>query len=128
MAGFGTLDSRWTVDGTPIYAPTAKSVDIEHDNIVTSGSGRTESGYMHIRWVRRDITKVNMEWEKLTGNEKEYLLNLMQGKEFTFRFWDGRQKEIRGYVGKTTYTLDRTDSYASQGGLYRNVKIDVVEM
>lgn len=126
--GLGTLDPDWAVNGTPIYAPTANKVDFDHDNIVSDDSGRVESGFMHIRWVRPDVLKINLVWDKLTGNEKDHIKNLMQGKEFEFTYWDNGRKVMNGYCGKVSYTLDRTDLHEDEGGVYRNIRANVVEI
>ena len=43
----------WAVNGTPIFTPS--EVEIDHDNMVSSDSGRVESGEMYITWIRGDI-------------------------------------------------------------------------
>lgn len=126
--GYGTLDPNFKINNTRIYSPTEGGVQIDHDNIVSSDSGRMESGKMHIRWVRRDVIKVSMTWDKLTGNEVNYLKNLMQGKEFTFHYYDNGEKTIQGYCGKITYTLFSAKKKQSEGGTYKNVQANVVEM
>lgn len=125
---FSELDSAWTVNGTPIYRPPKDGVVIEHDNIVSPDSGRDEAGYMHIIWVRPDITKVNFTYEKLTGNQVAYLKALMQGKEFTFTYEDNGTKTINAYVGKMSYGQRRLDLFPEEGGVYTKVQVNVVEM
>lgn len=123
----GKIDSRWAVNGQAIYVPSDAS--IEHDNIVSPDSGRMESGVMHITWIRGDVRKVIMTYKWLTGSELRTLVNLMQGKVFTFTFEDaGASKVMSGYTGKITYKQKNLSLYASEGGLYEDVKIDVVEM
>ncbi len=80
------------------------------------------------RWVRRDIRKVSLTYNALTGAEKDYLRNLMQGKDFAFTYYDnGVQLISSGYVAKMTYKGHSTALYASEGGVYTDLKIDVVE-
>ena len=43
------ISARWAVNGSSIYAPTSSV--ITNDNIVSSDTGRTESGHMNITWV-----------------------------------------------------------------------------
>lgn len=126
---YSELDNGWTVNGTPIYRPSEGGVNIGHDNIVSSDSGRDEAGYMHIRWVRTDVRKVSFTYNKLTGNQVAYLVNLMQGKEFTFAYEEaGGRESFPGYCGKITYDQKRLDLYADEGGVYTNVQVNVVEM
>lgn len=125
---FAVLDNAWTVNGTPIYRPPQSGINISHDNIVAPKSGRDEGGYMHIIWVRPDVVKVSFSYSKLTGNQVQYLMNLMQGKEFVFTYEDNGIKTINGYCGKITYDQKNLSSYANEGGVYENVKVNVVEM
>lgn len=125
---YSELDNAWTVNGTPIYRPSADGVHIDHDNIVAPKSGRDEAGYMHIIWVRNDITKVSFTYEKLTGNQVTYLRNLMQGKEFVFTYEDDGVKSINGYTGKISYDQRNLALHPEAGGVYTNVQVNVVEM
>lgn len=124
----GTLDTNgyWAVDDSAIYVPSG--IEIEHDNIVTPDSGRMESGYMFITWVRNDVRKVNLTYDKLTGAEVEYMLNLMQGKTFTFTYYDNGIKTMDAYCGKCSYEQKNLSVYPDEGGMYKNFKINVVEM
>lgn len=116
----------WAVDGTPIYVPT--SVTIENDNIVSSDSGRVESGRMYISWVRPTVRKIKLTFEKITGFEVAYMHNLMQGKEFSFTYYDNGIKTMDAYAGKDSYTLTNLSVYPGEGGLYTDYTIDVIEM
>lgn len=126
--GYGKLDPNFKVGSSKLYSPSEDGVQIDHDNIVSSDSGRTESGKMHIRWVRRDVKKVSMTWEKLTGNEVAYLVSLLQGKSFTFHYYDNGAKSMQGYCGQVTYTEHNLDKRSSEGGVYKNIQANVVEM
>lgn len=125
---YSVLDDKWRVNGTPIYRPAMNGVNIAHDNIAASDSGRDESGYMHIRWVRTDVVKVSLTYPKLTGNQVTYLVDLMQGKEFTFTYEDNGSKSIYGYTGKITYDQQLLNHHADEGGTYTNVQVNVVEI
>lgn len=116
----------WAVNGTPIYVPD--SINIGHDNVVSSDTGRTESGVMHITWVRRDVRKVELTYEKLTGAEVAYMRNLMQGQEFTFTYYDNGIQSMSGYTGKCDYDQKDLSQYADEGGLCKDFKVNVVEM
>ncbi len=124
----GKLDTqgRWAVNGRAIYIPS--EVEIQHENMVSSDSGRVESGEMHITWIRTDIRKVNMTFKYLTGDEVDYMLNLMQGQEFTFTYVDNEITTISAYVGKCSYKQKTLALYESEGGLYTDFKINVIEM
>lgn len=116
----------WAVDGTPIYVPS--SVTIENDNIVSPDSGRVESGKMHITWVRREVRKINLVFDHITGAEVAFMHSLMQGKEFTFTYYDNGVKTMEAYAGKDSYTQKNLVNYPSEGGEYKEYKINVIEM
>lgn len=116
----------WAVDGTPIYVPS--SITVENDNIVSSDSGRVESGLMYINWVRNTVRKIKLTYEKITGAEVAFMHNLMQGKEFTFTYYDNGIQTMSGYCGKDSYTQHNLGSYTSEGGEYRDFSINIEEM
>lgn len=119
---------RWAVNGTPIYVPT--SVQIEHTNVAAEDSGRTEDGVMHITWVRRDVVKVHLKYSALTGAECDFMRSLMQGKEYTFTYYDNGVHTINAYTGDNDYTIYSTNDkiYGTEGGLYQDMSIDAVEL
>ena len=115
----------WKVNNDPIYIPDA-DVSITHSHIASSDSGRDESGYMHIIWLRPDVYKVGLRYALMTGPELNYMRTRMQGKEFSFTFADeGTVKTIQGYSGEITATL-----YTQLDGvnIYKDVAINVVEL
>lgn len=130
----------WAVstDGTnwtPIYVP-APNIKIEHTNVASADSGRTEDGKMHINWVRRDVRKVNLVYNAISGAEKATMENLMQGKEFYFRYLDPHYEgesllthaSFYGYVGESNYQYYSSVHYASEGGIFTNFSINVIEI
>lgn len=125
--------SNWAVsfDGgstwTGIYVP-APNIKYEHTNVASSDSGRTEDGRMHINWVRTDVRKVNLVYNSISGNEKDIMMNLMQGKEFRFRYWDNGPKEFDGYCGESNYEAYSSVHRANEGGIYTNFSINVIEL
>lgn len=126
--GVGKLATNgwWAVNGTPIYIPS--DVEIDHDNMVSSDSGRVESGDMHITWIRGDIRKVNLTFKYLTGNEVAFMTNLMQGREFQFTYYDNGYQTITAYAGKCSYKQHNLTLFPNEGGLYTDFKINVIEM
>lgn len=135
--------SEWAVstDGeswTPIFVP-APNTKIEHTNVASSDSGRTEDGQMHINWVRRDVRKVNLVYSAISGAEKALMESLMQGKEFYFRYVDphieivnGTETLVKvdsfyGYVGESNYQEYSSVHYESEGGIFTNFSINVIE-
>lgn len=139
---------KFTENGTwyPIYIP-APNIVIEHTNIASADSGRTEDGYMHINWVRRDVRKVNLVYNAISGNEKHYMEYEigdigMQGHEFWFRYQDGKTVntgteqepvwtknvvEFYGYVGESKYQYYSSVHRPEEGGIYTNYTINVIE-
>lgn len=126
--GFGVLDDNWKVNDNKLCLPSAGKPKFSHDNIVSSNSGRTESGKMHIRWVRRDVLNITLTWDKLTGDEKDRIVKLLQGKTFTFTYWDNGKKTMPAYCGKVDYELESMERYADEGGIYKNITATVVEI
>ena len=127
----GVLDTKgyWAVDGTPIYVPHTPC-KIEHSNVMGSSTGRDETGYMHFDWLRRDVRKVFLAYNALTGSEVAYLENLMQGKTFVFTFWDGTSvKTMNAYVGESSYDFyNYADDYLGGEKIYTNFSMHVIEI
>ena len=116
---------EWMVDSNHLYIPSA-GIRVEHTNLAGSSSGRTEDGIMHIDWVRRDIRKVNLQWKVLTASELDYILGLMQGKEFILTFKDrGRVQTMFAYSSESSYTYY---SAALGEDIYTDVSINAIEM
>lgn len=116
---------EWMVNDSPLYIPS-KGIRVEHSNLAGSSSGRTEDGVMHIDWIRRDIRKVNLQWKVLTGTELNYILSLMQGKEFTLTFKDrGVVQKMNAYSSESSYTYY---SAALGEDIYTDVSINAIEM
>ena len=116
----------WMVGTSHIYVPSTPC-KVEHSNVVGADSGRDETGIMHIDWVRRDVRKVYLHYNAITKTELAYLMNLMQGKEFTFKFIDqGSVQTIYAYVGESSYEFYSYSS-AYDEGVYTNFEIHVVE-
>lgn len=114
----------WMVGSTHIFVPSTPC-KIEHSNVTASDTGRDESGYMHITWLRRDVRKVYLTYKAMTGTELNWLMNLMQGKEFTFTFLeDSYTYTMNAYVGECNY---ESYSYAIGDKVYTNVSINVIE-
>lgn len=124
----GILDTKnhWMVGTSHIYVP--QGFKVEHTNVASADSGRTEDGVMHITWVRRDIRKCYFTFNVLTGNEWSYMLNLMQGKEFTLTYYDNGVKTMNGYCGECNYEVYAETIREDEGGLYRNISINVEEI
>jgi hypothetical protein len=116
---------EWMVNNDHLYIPSA-GIKVEHSNLAGSSSGRTEDGVMHIDWIRRDIRKVNLQWSVLTARELDYILGLMQGKEFTLTFKDrGRVQTMSAYSSESSYTYY---SAALGEDIYTDVSINAIEM
>jgi hypothetical protein len=124
MAKLDTL-GEWMIDDKHLYIPSA-GIQVSHSNLAGSSSGRTEDGVMHIDWIRRDIRKVHLQWKVLTGSEMDYVMGLMQGKEFTLTFRDrGRVQTMRAYSSESSYTYY---SAALGEDIYTDVSINAIEM
>lgn len=115
----------WKVNDEPIYVPDAE-IDIQHSNVASEDSGRDETGYMHIIWLRTDVLKVGLKYKLMTGDELKYMRERMQGKSFSFTFAnENTVTTIQGYTGEINATL-----YTRLNGvdIYKDVSINVVEL
>lgn len=122
------LDNTWAIDGNLIYTPHA-NVKVEHTNLAGSSSGRTEDGMMHIDWIRRDLTKVTIHYNAMTGDELDYMFSLTQGREYVATIEDrGRVRDIYAYTGDFSYEHYTNSLHKREGGMYTGVTFDIVEM
>lgn len=124
--GLRKLDDQgmWKVNDTPIYIPDV-NVSIQYNHLAGEDSGRDESGYMHITWLRRNLAKVGLKYAMMTGDEYAYMLDLMHGQEFEFTYADKNGTHtIQGYTGDVSGTL-----YTRFNGIdiYKDVTINVIE-
>lgn len=118
---------KWMVDSSHIYIPSTPC-KVEHSNVAGASTGRDEAGIMHIDWLRRDVRKVFLKYNAITESELTYMMNLMQGKEFTFKFLDqGSVQTINAYVGESNYEFYSYSSLYNEG-VYTNFEIHVIEM
>lgn len=116
----------WMVGSDHIYVPSTPC-KVEHSNIVGKSSGRDESGVMRIDWVRRDVRKVILKYKAITATELSYMMSKMQGKEFSFKFYDqGSVKTIDAYVGESKYEFYSYSSVYDEP-VYLNFEIHVIE-
>ena len=118
----------WKVNGVKI--PIPQEVKIEHTNVANEDSGRDEKGIMHITWLRRDVRKVAMKWNALTGNEVKAIRDLMQGKKYEFTYFDAGMQTMSAYTGDSDYAIYsyHPHIFGDQGGLYTDFSIDAVEL
>lgn len=119
-------DGYWMVGTSHIYIPSTPC-KVEHSNVVGSGSGRDEGGVMHIDWLRRDVRKVNLHYNAITESELAYMMGLMQGKEFTFKFLDqGSVQTMSAYASESSYEFYSYSS-AYDESVYVDFEIHVIE-
>ena len=124
MAKLDTI-GEWKVNNNHLFIPS-NGIQVEHTNLAGSSSGRTEDGIMHIDWIRRDIRKVCLRWKVLTATELDYVLGLMQGKEFVLTFKDrGVVQTMNAYSSESSYTYY---SAALGTDIYTDVSINAIEM
>jgi len=119
---------EWMVDTNHLYIPSA-GIQIEHQNVAGSESGRTEDGLMHINWVRRDVYKVHFKWSAMSESELNNIISWMQGKEYTLKFVDrGVTKTISAYSSECSYNFYTDDYLGSGEALYTDVSINAIEL
>ena len=124
-----TLDTQghWMVGTSHIYIPSTPC-QIEHSNVTAAETGRDENGDMHIFWLRTDVRKVLLTYNAISASELATMMNLMQGKEFDFTFYDqGTVQTIHGYVGESKYEFYSYSSDLYDEPVYTNFKINIIE-
>lgn len=85
---------------------------------------------MHIDWLRRDLRKVTIKYNAMTGNEMDELCGACSGQgiyQATFRD-RGKTCTMSAYTGDCKYELYNETLCSSEGGLYTDVSFDMVEM
>lgn len=120
-------DGKWMVDSYHIYIPSTPC-KVEHSNVAASSTGRDETGVMHIEWLRRDVRKVILHYNYISASELAYIMGKMQGKEFTFKFFDqGSVQTISAYASESSYEFYSYSSVYDEG-VYQNFEIHVIEL
>lgn len=124
--GLRKLDNTnsWKVNSNPIYIPDA-DISVEFNSLASEDSGRDESGVMHITWIRTNIRKMVIKYALMTEEELNYMVELVQGKEYTFTFVDvGGVHTMEAYTSTVTATL-----YTTFNGIniYKDVSFSVIE-
>lgn len=111
------ITELFTINGQGILVPdapvTVKSTDIEGE------SARDRSGMLH-RTVLRRVKSWEFSYDRLTQEERQYMLGLLTQGTFPFQSPDGA---YRGYC--KGYAMDFAD--AGQG-LWRSVRFTVEEV
>ena len=118
---------EWMVDTHHLYIPS-KGIQIDHEDVSGSDSGRTQDGMMHIDWVRRDVAKVNFKWAYMSESELANIISWMQGKEFTLKYYDvGVVKTISAYASNIHYNMETRDYLGTGEALYSDISINAIE-
>ena len=118
----------WMVDSSHLYIPSTPC-KVEHSNVVGADSGRDDSGWMHIDWLRHDTRKVYLHYNAMSASELAYTLDLLQGKQFTFKFLDqGSVKEFPAYCGECEYEFYTNSSQLFDEAVYTDVEFHVIEL
>ena len=109
----------------PLYVPSTPC-KIEHSNIVGPSSGRDETGHMHVDWVITDSAKVYLHYNAITGAELAYIQNLLQGQEFSLKYFDDNTiHTINAYASESSY---QHYSYALGDIIYQDYEIHLIEL
>lgn len=119
------LSAVWKINGQAIYTPDIDT-KVEIESLVGESSGRTDDGIMHIDWIRPEIRKVYIKYSAMTKEEMAFMLNLVQGKEYTLTYED----PILGVNTINCYTSNSSaDLYSAvlYNGLWRNVTFNCIE-
>lgn len=120
------LSDLYKINGQPIYAPD-RGCKVQFESGAAEGSGRTDDFVMHITWVRRIMRKVYMTYSAMTDEEIAFILDKVQGKEYTLTYKD----PILGIHTINCYTANsEMDLWSGVylGGLWRNVTFNCIEL
>lgn len=88
-------------------------------------SARDEAGFLHRVVLRNDVRSWEFSYAILTEEEYRYISSLLKGKtEFLFEIVnaEGAAEQIKCYCEKKTVSF-----YSKRQGLYKNLKLAVVE-
>jgi len=119
------LSTVWKINGQAIYTPDINT-KVELESLAGEGSGRTDDGIMHIEWIRTNIRKVYIKYDAMTKAEMAFMLNLVQGKEYTLTYED----PILGVNTIDCYTSNSSAEMYSAvlyNGLWRNITFNCIE-
>lgn len=121
--------NRYKVGNEQLFIPSYNGgLKVEHSNVVDENSGRDQKGVMHKTWLRRDVRKVSLQYNYLTGDDVAKLESLLQGKDFKFTYWDmNKEVTIDAYCGESSYEKVTDALYTSEGGLYQNFSANIIE-
>lgn len=118
------LTSEFKIDGTPMLTPDA-GVEIEHADLLSSDSGRDESGYLHNFVLRKDLRVWKFTYAFLTSEEYAYVRSLIRGKvnfTFTFKNEQGTTETIAAHCERSSAAW-----WSARRGLYRDMQFEIVE-
>lgn len=115
------LSSVWKINGVGIFTPD--DFEITFDSL--ANEVMTDDGITHIEWIRPIKRSIAISYEILEGDEASYILNLVQGKEFTLTYPDPIDgiKTINCRSGTNTTSLLN----AVYNKLWRNVGVICIE-
>lgn len=116
-----TLSTIWKINGTAIFTPD--DFDITFNSLINEVV--TDDGITHIDWIRPLKRTVSIVYGILEQDEAEYILNLVQGKEFTLTYPDPKEgtKTISCRSGTNSTSLLN----AVYNKLWQNVGLQCIE-
>ena len=120
------LDTRFLVDGQPLYAPDG---DMEHsfEDLDAADTGRDESGVMHRIVVRHKVGSWSFTYSFVSDAELRYLLGLFAGKS-TFAFTHPDALNPAAAVTTTAYMSKYGIAWHdARRGCWRNLKFNIIE-
>lgn len=105
-----------------------KAIKVIYDSVAASNSGRDDSGKMHIKWVRRCIVRLEIEFPPCKVKEAHDIMKLVQGQFYDITYWDPREnKEITSHVYTSTSNADWY-SGVLYNGLMNGVSFNAIEV
>lgn len=112
--------------GSTEYTP--KSLNCIYDSLASENSGRSDDGKMHIKWVRRYITKLEIVMPPMKAADVGALLAAVQGQTVSVQYYDLRTSAFR--TVDMYCSTSNSDFYSGilYNGLVNGVSFNLIEI
>ena len=116
--------SKFQINGVPMMTPDV-GVEIGVTDLISSDSGRDESGFTHNIVLRSEVHTWTFRYAWLTAEEYAYVRQLLRGNhefDFTFPNEKGETKTVKAYC------IEKRAAYwSSKSALYKDMQFEIVE-
>ena len=112
--------------GNTEYKP--KSLKITYDSLATSNSGRSDNGTMVIKWVRKNIRKIEIEMPPMSVSALSTLLTAVSGQKYNITIHDPKSNTEATFQVYTSNAQGDCYSGVLHNGLYQGVQFSAIEV